>query len=564
MKISLTKKQYFKLHGWLGMNFGLLLTLICLSGVIATLSHEIEWLAKPSLRINPQGPVRWQDTYEALQKAYPEFYIGGFAKGEVSVMDELAWMLSPTAPGGNWGNVRVDPYRAEVVQGVSRLYLADFFRQLHYNFFHSWGYYLVCFISFPLLLSVISGLLFYKKWWKSLFKLRIGKGRHAFYSSLHRFIGVWTMIFGLIIGITGVWYFMEITVMPDDTIYTPPPEIPEKKMASHGTSPQLLPLETYLEAAIVAFPDLDPNGIYLPYSPGYPVTVQGQAGGVLVRDRANAVYLDPFDAEVIGIKRSKEHGAVSWWVNSVDALHFGYWGGLTTKILWAIFGLCLPALILCGAYLSLRRAGVIDNEKKHLSKQKIPHWQRYPLRTWVILPLLFILVGWGIQGYDKRNIKVEAPPQSVLSETQVGPWPVSISREEVIYSGTNTLFFTKFQVGKQEIANFKEAYLLLIDHSENVIQKAELYGPPHSMWTDIELPEEIEEISLLEIHVTGWDNQSFSRKIPVDFTEASKIKLAKGETKAEHKKKTAQPPTGNLFFGLVFGYVVLDRKAKAW
>ena len=559
MKITLTKKQFFKLHGWLGMNFGLLLTLICLSGVVATLSHEIEWLANPSLRIEAEDSVRWQDTYEASQKAYPEFNIGGFSKGERNVMDGLAWDLSSTAPGGNFGKVRVDPYKAEVVQDATLLFLTDFFRQLHYNFFHSWGYYLVCFISFPLLLSIISGLLFYKKWWKSLFKLRIGRGRHAFYSSLHRFIGVWTMIFGLIIGITGVWYFMEITVMPGETVYPSAPKIPEEKMASHGTSPQLLSLDTYVEKATEAFPELKPNGIYLPYSPGGPVTVRGQTGGVLVRDRANAVYLDPFDAEVIGIKRSKEDGAVSWWINSVDALHFGYWGGLTTKILWAIFGLCLPALVLSGAYLSLRRSGVVGNKKSCRSAEKIPLWRRYPVRTWFTLPLLFILIWWGIQGYEKRNITVEAPPQVLITNTTIGPWNVAVSREETIYTGSNTLFFTKFQAGENRMANFKNAKFRLSDASGDAVAQSDLQSQsqPHAMWANLDLPEEIDKISHLQINVTAWDEQSLSKKIPVDFTNAPKIILAKGETKAEHKK-TAQPPTGNLFFGLVFGYIVLS------
>jgi len=549
MKINLTKKQYFKLHGWLGMNFGLLLTLICLSGVVATLSHEIEWLASPSLRIEQEGSVRWQDTYEAVQKAYPDFTIRGLGKSETHVMEGLAWRSSVTAPGGDGGSVKVDPYKAKVVQGASSLYLSSFFRQLHYNFFHNWGYYLVCFISFPLLLSIISGLLFYKKWWKSLFKLRISKGRHSFYSSLHRFIGVWHMIFGLIIGITGAWYFMEITVIPYETIYPSTPQITDKKMAAHGSNPQLLSLDTYVEAATEAFPELNPSGVYLPYNPGGPITVQGQAGGVLVRDRANAVYLDPFDAEVIGVKRSKEDGVLSWWINSVDALHFGYWGGLTTKILWAFFGLMLPALVLSGSYLSLRRAGVVGNKKGRKKTKKLNFFQKFPVRTWLTVPLLLILVWWGIEGYHQKNIKVEVPPQTAITQTEIGPWHVSISHEEVISPGKETRFFTRFLEDENRVANFKSAALRLLDANETVIEEAALDGQPHSMWTSMPLPETIQEIAHLELHLTGWDEQKYQAAFPLELTESPT-----NETLAQ----TAEPPTGNVFFGFLYGYIVLS------
>jgi len=389
-----------------------------------------------------------------------------------------------------------------------------------------------------------------------LFKLRLGKGTHAFFSSLHRLIGVWSMIFGLIIGITGIWYFMEITVMPDDTIYPPAPEVPQEKMASHGTSPQLLSLDTYIDTAKEVFPELKPTHIYFPGS-GYPVEVRGQAGGFLVRDRANAVYLDPFDAEVISIKCSKEDDALSWWVNSADPLHFGYWGGLATKILWAIFGLSLPVLVLSGAYLSLRRGGVVGSKKK-CALQKSPFWRRYPIRTWLMLPLLFIFLWWGIEGYNKRKVKVEAPPQTAIAQTEIGPWTASVSREETIYPGNNTGFFIRFQASEGRIANFKNTKLRLIDASRNVVGESDLTGQPHSMWTGIQLPENIDEISHLEVHVTGWDNQMYSEKMPVDFGKAPKTLLAGDERKQNGNNREVQPSTGNVFFSLVYGYIVLS------
>lgn len=387
----LTPQRLFALHGWLGMHFGLLLALVCLSGAVATLTHEIEWLSEPALRIDPRGPVRWEATREALEREYPGYAISGFGRSEASVIDGLAWDAYVTAPDGSWGQVRVDPYAAAIVRPASRLYLTDYIRQFHYNFHSSWGYYLVCFVAFPLLLSVLSGLLFYKGWWRHLFRLRLRGGARAFFSSLHRLLGVWSLLFGLIIGVTGVWYLVESEIVPSEVAYPSGPKIPPGKLAAHGEKPRPRPLEECIAAARAAFPELEPTGVSLPEAADDALAVQGRAGRALMRDRANAVFLDPFDASVIAVRKSSESGAVQWWVDAADALHFGYWGGLATKLLWALLALCLPALILSGAYLSWRRAGVLGAGNP---AGALPWWRRYPVRTWILAPVLCAL-AWS-------------------------------------------------------------------------------------------------------------------------------------------------------------------------
>ena len=44
------------------------------------------------------------------------------------------------------------------------------------------------------------------------------------------------------------------------------------------------------------------------------------------------------------------------WLNDIaDPLHFGYWGGLTTKIIWFILGLGICYLIGSGIWVSLQQ-----------------------------------------------------------------------------------------------------------------------------------------------------------------------------------------------------------------
>ena len=48
-------KLLYQIHGWLGLNFGLVLFIICLSGSFAVVSHEIDWLCNPAIRVSPEG-----------------------------------------------------------------------------------------------------------------------------------------------------------------------------------------------------------------------------------------------------------------------------------------------------------------------------------------------------------------------------------------------------------------------------------------------------------------------------------------------------------------------------
>ncbi len=421
--------RLFALHRWLGMNFGLLLALVCLSGAVATLTHEIEWATDPALRIDAAGPVRWQATYEALQRAHPGHAVGGFSRGEPSVLEGLAWSSYVTAPDGSWGQVRVDPHRAEVVRPAARLYLTDFVRQFHYNFHGVWGagFYLVCFIAFPLLLSVVSGLLFFKGWWRHLFTLRLRGGARAFWSSLHRLLGVWSLVFGVIIAVTGVWYLAERDLVPRETAYPAAPKLDPEKLAAHGDAPRMRPLDELVAAAVRAFPGLRPTGIQLPDTPGGVAAVQGRTGRALVRDRADTVFLDPFDAAVVSVRRSDESGALKWWVDAADALHFGYWGGLASKLLWAFLALCLPALVLSGAWLSLRRAGVLGPQARARDAlDRRPWWRRLPARSWVMAPLLVALAWSFLDGYRRRQ--ATPAPTTSIGEASLGPWRALVWR----------------------------------------------------------------------------------------------------------------------------------------
>jgi len=554
-----TKKALFALHGWLGMNFGLLLAWICLSGAIASLTHEIEWLTQPALRIEAEGPVRWQETLNALREAYPNHRVKGFGRDEAAVLEGMAWSGSLAAADGSWSWVRVDPHEARVVAGPTRVTLTDFVRQTHYQFFdhHSpWGlgFWVVTLISFPLLLSIVTALLFFKGWWKHLFTLRVGKGPRAFAASLHRLTGGWTLVFGALIGLTGAWYLVEAH-LPYETAYPSAPDVSPERLAAHGARPERLPLDRYIDAAREAFPELEPTGISLPAEPDGTVAVEGRAGSLFLCDRANAVFMDPYDASVIEVRDASRGGALNWWVNAADSLHFGYWGGLATKILWAVLGLCLPTLVLSGAYLSWRRAGVIgagNPFRGRPSLARTPWWRRRPPRTWILLPLAGVIVFWVVRGYDKR---AEAPAPFVeVGRVEIGPWAATILREPGAEDGEPLRYAAAFDAGPGKAVNLRAATLSVeSDDGERAAEK-ELRGAPRMMRAALPARAEARDDAVLELEAETWNGKAF---------EATLRDTAAVEARGGGRRY--EPAAPAVFFTVVFAYAVLSLAiAGAW
>lgn len=349
------KKSIYIFHGWLGLNFGLALFVICLSGTFAVVSHEIDWLLNPALRVTPQSTrVSYGEMFRAVREAYPDAPVRSAWAPEGSRFACEFWVAGPS--GGN-RRVYVDPYTGRVQGEAPWFNTQRFFRDFHRRFFWHpwWGIWLVAVFGFVLFAASATGLAFYKRWWAKLFTLRWGKGGRQLWSDLHRLVGVWTLLFSLLIAGTGIWYFVEIplswTVKPDRL-----PELPTSGIADAERDAERLPVDAWVQAAQEAIPELEVGTIWFPAKPAAAVRIEGQATAWLVRDRANKVLVDPYSGEAFYQQRAEEMHPYWRWVDMADPLHFGDFAGLASKLIWFALGLLMSLLMPTGAYLWTRRA----------------------------------------------------------------------------------------------------------------------------------------------------------------------------------------------------------------
>lgn len=363
-------RTWFRIHSFTGVITGLLLFVICWSGTFAVLSHEIDWLVMPDVRVDAAGErASWGTLYSAVQEAYP--------KGEVTGIyaespDHSALTAFVALPDAGTVRARVDPYTAEVHGPRTGFNVARFFRSFHTHLFglglsqlgygNRFGSYLVEGFGLLMMTSLVSALYFYRRWWTRFFDFRWARNGRAFWSQFHKLGGLWSIWFLLIISVTGVWYLYESgqrDVLGGALNYAGTSEFAavEVPPPPSDSTQQALPIDTLVAKAQRAFPELEIRTVSHSWYTEHDGTLYlgGQTDFPLVRNRANQIWLDERTGEVL-LQHGTAEMPVYWiWSNMADPLHFGYFGGLISKVLWFVFGLVLCGLILTGTYLHARR-----------------------------------------------------------------------------------------------------------------------------------------------------------------------------------------------------------------
>lgn len=344
----MTAKSWFKLHSFAGFAFGLLLLLVCFTGTLAVVSHEIQYLADQKYRVlsERQGPVPWQVLEQNLAKAYPDYQISNlnvpeqwYLAGSVSLNkgSEFLFVYFDPASGaltgeGQWGTV------------------SRFLRNLHmYLSLGPTGKIVVTSLSFLLLIILVSSFYVYRQWWRKGFQLpSVAKASsRTFWSDWHKWTGIWCWGFILLMFLTGLWYFTEHFLLKFKVEHYPKAPKLELVTAQY----QALSLTELMQAAQKARPELDIRALNYPLSERNAVVVVGQDNSLLVRDRANRIYLNPVTAQVIQIQRAADLKALAYIADMADPLHFGNFAGLGVKLLYFVFGLGFTFLVAGGIWM---------------------------------------------------------------------------------------------------------------------------------------------------------------------------------------------------------------------
>ena len=167
-----SRRLWFDLHSWIGLKLSLFMSFVLVTGTLAVLAHEIDWLLNPPMRVQPD-PLRrasWGEMADAVRRAHPRWTLESIQAPQAS---RFAAQATVRTAQGRPRFVWVDPYRGVVTGDTAWFNAHRLLRNSHRHLMMptAIGVPIVAALSIPLLLSALSSLYIYKRWWRGFFAM---------------------------------------------------------------------------------------------------------------------------------------------------------------------------------------------------------------------------------------------------------------------------------------------------------------------------------------------------------------------------------------------------------
>ena len=362
-------KLWFLVHSWLALPIWFFVLIVCVTGTLAVVSQEIVWLANPEIRASKPSddaePLSYDQVINAIKRAEPLVIVQSIIRPDES---HFALSVTLSYPDGRSVEVYVNPYTG-AIQGISPAFdFKQFTRALHgwwlvpFTNGFSWGWYLVSALGLPLLASLITGLVVYKRFWKGFMRptLRIRHGARIFWGDFHRLSGIWSIWFIAVISITGTWFLIQAILGDNQISISSEPIVPviareNVPTSAPGVPAPMIALDDAIEIASQRIPGLETSFVFLPLNAYSHLQIGGRGWYPLMFQTAQ---INPYTGEVAVSHLLSNRSTLEFVTESMRPLHTGDFGGLWIKLIWAFFGLVLSMMVLSGLLIWTKRTAL--------------------------------------------------------------------------------------------------------------------------------------------------------------------------------------------------------------
>lgn len=357
-------RRWAWIHKWSSLITTAFLLLLCLTGLPLIFHEEIDALSAPALPQQAALPAQ-QPTLEAVIR-------DASARNPGTVPVYLSWelgkplvyaLLAPSVSSPP-EQLRILPYDARSGTGLDAAPVDEgvmaFLLRLHADLFLGLpGQMLLGLVALLFLAALVSGVVVYAPFMRRLAFGTVRRQRSARVKWLdtHNLTGI--VLAGWIgaVALTGFVLSMETPI----TMIWQADQLAELTAPYAGREPpqSLVPVDRAYAAALAAAPDSSASFIAWPgsmYSSNHHYMVALRGNTPLTERLVHVALVDAATGELTALRDSP------WYVKAAflsAPLHFGDYGGLLLKIIWALLDLIAIAVLATGLYLWWKKGGEV-------------------------------------------------------------------------------------------------------------------------------------------------------------------------------------------------------------
>ena len=363
---AITLRRWGWVHKWSSLVCTLFILMLCLTGLPLVFSHEIEQLAGDEIEAPamPEGSPRASVDQIAAKavEAYPGLVPLYFFAEEDEPDIWYVKLDTRVDTDESQSTLIISDARTGEVLGAPKVdegFMSVMYR-LHVDLYAALpGKLFLGLMGVLLVVAIISGVVLYAPFMRRLefAQVRHERSTRTRWLDLHNLIGVVTLSWALVVGITGV-----ITACSDLLINAWRADTMASMLEPYRDAPpltRLAPASDLLRIAKQAAPDMQTDFIAFPgtrFASEHHYAVFMNGSTHLTSHLYTPVLIDAQTLDVTAV------GERPWYMDALglsQPLHFGDYGGRPMQILWAVLDVLTIVVLGSGLYLWwVRRRGV--------------------------------------------------------------------------------------------------------------------------------------------------------------------------------------------------------------
>lgn len=372
-----TAKRWFSWHKWTSLICTLFMLMLCITGLPLIFHEELDGLLEKQVVAEvPAGARKMSlDSLAVLAgKQYPAEkirYIFWDNDDKNKIIFDLA--AKPDAPPEGSRYATLNMYTGKVLDKPTTDGIMDIILKIHMNMFLGIGGKLFLgLMGILFVIAIVSGVVLYGRIMKKydFGMVRKYKSNRLKWLDTHNLIGIVTLTWASVVGLTGV-----INTLSDVVLALWQQGQLKEMVAPYAQQQpltgELSSLDSAMATAQKAAPHMEPRIVT------YPGTMFSSKHHYAVFMRGNTALTSRLlmpalvDAKTGALTDAR---AMPWYVNTLflsEPLHFGDYGGMPLKIIWALFDLTTIIVLITGLYLWFARRKAANQQWSRLTEKVV-------------------------------------------------------------------------------------------------------------------------------------------------------------------------------------------------